>query len=103
MEAPAHDGNGERLSEVDYKDLVVKLEHMYQKEHGSLHTHTAGYDEDGGPQECGLRASRGSGGNGGLGFVREHRALRGGKTMPTRATIQRGRGGRYLVGRTCWL
>jgi hypothetical protein len=41
-EALTHDGNGELLSEVDYKDLAVELEHMYRKEHGSLHTHTAG-------------------------------------------------------------
>jgi hypothetical protein len=38
------------------------------------------YDKDGGPQEHGLRASRGSSGNVGLGFIREHRVLQGGKT-----------------------
>jgi hypothetical protein len=41
-EAPAHDGNGELQSKVDNKDLAVELERMYWKEHGSLHTHTAG-------------------------------------------------------------
>jgi hypothetical protein len=42
MEAPTHDGNGELLSKVNYKDLVVELERMYWKAHGSLHTHTTG-------------------------------------------------------------
>jgi hypothetical protein len=40
--SPTHDGNGELLSKVDYKDLAVELECMYQREHGSPHTHRAG-------------------------------------------------------------